>query len=137
MLKIRLARVGKKNQPQFRIVVTEHTRPAKSNFLEVLGFYLPKEKSKIQSLKLERIKYWLKRGAHLSDRVLILLKPYLTDDAVIAYQTKILEKKISHRKEILAKRKQELKKEETKKPEVKKQESVKEDEPKKSETSEK
>jgi len=77
MLTIRLARVGKKNQPQFRIVITDHTRPVKTNFIEVLGSYHPKAKNKIQSLKLERIKYWLKLGAHQSKAVSKLLKPYL------------------------------------------------------------
>lgn len=79
MLEIRLARVGKKNQPQYRIVVTNHTKPIKSNFIEVLGSYHPKKKNRIQSIKLERIKYWLNFGAHLSESTVFLLKPYLLD----------------------------------------------------------
>lgn len=39
MLKIRLSRVGKKDTPMFRVVLTEHRKSAKSGFIEVLGSY--------------------------------------------------------------------------------------------------
>jgi ribosomal protein S16 len=124
VLKIRLARVGKKNQQQFRFVVTNHVRPVKTNFIEILGAYHPKEKNKIQSLKLGRIKYWLKQGAHLSDRAIVILKPHLVNGSkIIADQTKKLEKKITHRKEVLAK--QNLKSIERKRGVVKKEEAKK------------
>ena len=41
MLKIRLARAGKRNSPFFRVVLTEHTAPSKSGYKEVLGFFNP------------------------------------------------------------------------------------------------
>lgn len=72
MLRIRLLRVGKKNQPIFRIVVTEKTNPPRGGrFLEILGFYNPISKEK--SLKQDRIKYWLSVGAQPSDTVHNLL----------------------------------------------------------------
>jgi len=66
MLIIRLQRVGRKNDPNFRLVVVESKRAAKSgNFLEILGSYDPRKK-KIE-LKNEAIKSWLLKGAQVSD----------------------------------------------------------------------
>ena len=65
MLKIRLQRVGKKNQPYFKVVVTESQKAAKSGgFLETVGSY-DARKSNIQ-LKEDRIKYWLSQGVQPS-----------------------------------------------------------------------
>ena len=65
MLVIRFQRVGRKNDPAFRLVVTEHTTKPQGKYLELLGSYHPKTKHTI--LKNERIQYWLSRGAKLSD----------------------------------------------------------------------
>jgi len=62
MLVIRFFRVGKKNQPAFKIVVTDKRRPTRAGrFVEEVGFYNPLTKEKV--LKQERIKYWLSVGA--------------------------------------------------------------------------
>ncbi len=72
MLAIRFIRVGKKNQPFFRMVVTEkQNAPKGGRFLEILGFFNPKTKE--TELKKERIEYWLSVGAQPSDRVHNLL----------------------------------------------------------------
>ena len=72
MLIIRLQRVGRTNDPSFRLVVVESKRAAKSGkFLEILGSYDARQK-KIQ-LKNERIKHWLLNGAQVSDTVHNLL----------------------------------------------------------------
>jgi len=73
MLKIRLARAGKKNSPFFRVVLTEHTAPSKSGFKEVLGFYNPISKEfKINSV--ENVKKYISHGTQLSPRVEKLFK---------------------------------------------------------------
>lgn len=66
MLKIRLQRVGRKNIPTFRVVLTDSKNSTKSGrFLEVLGSFDPRDdKSKI--IKAERVKYWISKGAQLS-----------------------------------------------------------------------
>lgn len=65
MLKIRLQRTGRTNNPSYRVVVTEHTNGPKSGRAkEVLGSYNPKSKERI--LKDDRIKYWLSVGAQAS-----------------------------------------------------------------------
>jgi len=66
MLIIRLQRVGRKNDPNFRMVVVEKKRAPKSGAsLETVGSYNPKTK-KVQ-LKNDRIKHWLMKGVQLSD----------------------------------------------------------------------
>lgn len=72
MLKIRLARGGRKNVPFYRIVATNSTSPRDSKFLEKLGTYNPlandADEKKI-TIDKERIEYWLSVGAKPSDRV--------------------------------------------------------------------
>jgi len=68
MLRIRLLRVGKKNSPSFRVVVTpRRTAPKTGRFLEILGSHNPLRHERV--LKGERIKYWLSQGAQPSARV--------------------------------------------------------------------
>lgn len=72
MIVIRFLRIGKKNQPFFRIVVTEKKNPPRGGrFLEIVGFFNPFSKEK--QLKADRIKYWISVGAQPSDRVHNLL----------------------------------------------------------------
>jgi small subunit ribosomal protein S16 len=75
-LKIRLARVGAKKRPQFRVVVADSRYPRDGRFIENLGTYnpmLPKDSKERVKLDLERVKHWLSKGAQPSDRVLRFL----------------------------------------------------------------
>lgn len=66
MLKIRLQRIGRKNDPSFRAVLTDSKNSTKSGrFLEILGTYNPKAGKQI--FENDRIKHWLSKGAKLSD----------------------------------------------------------------------
>ena len=68
MLKIRMQRSGRINQPSFRIVVTEHTSsPKAGKYVERVGFYNPQ--SKERTLLEDRIKYWMSVGAKPSGTV--------------------------------------------------------------------
>lgn len=72
MLVIRLTRKGRKNQPFFRVVVTDKRNSTKGGRpAEILGYVDPLTKRK--SLKKERILYWLKVGAKPSPTVHNLL----------------------------------------------------------------
>jgi len=72
MLAIRLFRGGKKNQPFFKIVVTDKRKPPRGGrFVEEVGFLNPLTKEK--GLKPERIKYWMSKGAKPSSTVYNLL----------------------------------------------------------------
>ena len=65
MLKIRLQRVGRKNIPVFRVVLTDSKNSTKSGrFLEVLGSYDPV--NDVKEIKTDRVKELIKNGAQLS-----------------------------------------------------------------------
>ena len=73
MLTIRLQRVGRTNDPNFRVVVVESKRgPRSGSFLEVLGSYNPRRERKVQ-LKEDRIRHWLSQGVQTSATVHNLL----------------------------------------------------------------
>lgn len=65
MLKIRLQRIGRTNDPSYRVVVTEHQRgPKAGKPVDTVGSYNPKTKQRV--LDGERIKHWLSVGAQAS-----------------------------------------------------------------------
>jgi small subunit ribosomal protein S16 len=74
VLAIRLARIGKKKRPFYRIVVLEKTRPRNGRFVEIVGTYDPLKKPADVKLNAERIKYWLGCGAQPSDTVRSFLR---------------------------------------------------------------
>ncbi len=74
MLAIRLARMGKKKKPFYRVVVTEKTRPRGGRFVEVVGTYDPMKKPAEVKLNAERIHYWIGCGAQPSDTVRSFLR---------------------------------------------------------------
>ena len=69
MLMIRLARVGARKQPHYRIVVIEKERARNGRALEVVGTYNPRTSPASIELKRDRIEYWQSKGAQLSGRV--------------------------------------------------------------------
>lgn len=71
MLKIKLARVGRRNDPKFRVIIQEDSRSPKSRALEILGWL--DRVNKKYSLNKERIKFWLEKGAQATDSVYNLL----------------------------------------------------------------
>lgn len=79
MLVIRFQRVGRKNDPAFRVVLTEKRSKPKSGEIEILGSYHPKTKE--TNLRSDRILYWISKGARLSPRVHNLLVTYKIIDA--------------------------------------------------------
>jgi len=68
-VKIRMKRVGAKNKPVFRIVVADGSCPRDGKFIEALGTYQPRKKGENFTLDLDRVKYWLSKGAQPSDTV--------------------------------------------------------------------
>ncbi len=71
MVVIRLARVGKKHDPAYRITVADSRRYVTGKFLEVLGTYIPTPMGKQQkvTLNVEKAQQWLTQGAQPSDTV--------------------------------------------------------------------
>lgn len=73
MLMIRLARVGARKQPHYRVVVIEKDRARNGRSVEVVGTYNPRTNPATVDLKRERIAFWTGNGAQLSERVSKLL----------------------------------------------------------------
>jgi small subunit ribosomal protein S16 len=74
VLMIRLARIGKKKHPFYRVIVTEKTRPRNGRFVEIVGTYDPAKKPATIQLNDDRVKYWLSKGAQPSDTVRSFLR---------------------------------------------------------------
>jgi small subunit ribosomal protein S16 len=75
-VKIRLARGGTKKRPYYRVVVADERAPRDGRFIEKVGTYnplLPGDSAERVKLDLERIQYWLSKGAKPTDRVLRFL----------------------------------------------------------------
>jgi small subunit ribosomal protein S16 len=74
VLMIRLARIGKKKHPFYRVVVTEKARPRNGRFVEIVGTYDPLKKPAAIELDRDRVDYWLAKGAQPSDTVRSFLR---------------------------------------------------------------
>lgn len=73
MVRIRLRRVGLKHQPTYRIVAAEKESPRDGRFLEILGFYNPRNNPSTIELKEDRLYDWMSKGAQPSESVEKLL----------------------------------------------------------------
>ena len=72
---IRLKPLGGKRKPFFRLVVTDSRKSRDGKSIEELGHYNPtKEGNEKANIKVDRVKYWLDKGAQLSDTVRDILK---------------------------------------------------------------
>jgi small subunit ribosomal protein S16 len=69
VLAIRLARIGKKKKPFYRVVVLDKRKPRNGRTVEIVGTYDPLKNPAEIKLDAERIKYWLGCGAQPSDTV--------------------------------------------------------------------
>jgi len=129
MLKIKLSRIGKKNKPMYRLIISEQAKDPYGNSLEILGSYNPH--SKELQVKQDRIKYWISQGAQMTPTInnLLVGQKIIEGDKVKASKAKKKKKET----EESAKPKEEAKKEiPTTEPEVKKEE-VKAEAPKEEE----
>jgi small subunit ribosomal protein S16 len=73
-VKIRLTRVGSRNDPVWRVVAADQRSPRDGRFIEVLGYYNPQTDPSTIDLNEERLRDWLGRGAQPSGTVKRLLK---------------------------------------------------------------
>ncbi|MEO3924577.1 30S ribosomal protein S16 [Micromonosporaceae bacterium B7E4] len=73
-VKIRLLRMGKIRNPQYRIVVADSRTKRDGRAIEFVGIYQPKEHPSVIEVKSERVQYWLSVGAQPSEAVQRLLE---------------------------------------------------------------
>src|SRR5476649_1461907 len=85
-LKIRLTRIGTTHQPHYRVVVAEARSRRDGDPVEVLGTYDPRTKAKQVNLKLDRVDYWLSKGAQPSDTLHSLIKRFRRAAAATAVE---------------------------------------------------
>jgi len=109
MLSIRLSRKGKKKQPLYRVIICEKHKDPWGDYLENLGTFNPKTKE--ISLNIDRIKYWLSKGAQPSDTIWNMLVEKGVVEGKKKKVSKISKKRLA-------------KKDDGKKDEVKKEEKV-------------
>ncbi len=96
-MKIRLARHWRKKRPFYRIVLTEHTKPAQCGYKDVLGSYDPLNHELVVDVDL--VKEWIGKGVQLSERVAKLIFAQTKDT--------LFEKFIEQRERNRTKRKEE------------------------------
>jgi small subunit ribosomal protein S16 len=73
-VKIRLARMGAKKRPFYRLVAADSESPRDGRFIEILGFYDPmKDPAQVQ-IHEDKVQKWIKRGVMISDSAKALLK---------------------------------------------------------------
>ena len=74
MVRIRLSRVGAKNQPSYRVVVADQRSPRDGRFLEIIGHYNPRTDPSTVMIREDRALHWLMKGASPSDAVARMLR---------------------------------------------------------------
>ena len=72
--RIRLARVGSKKNPIYRVVVADSRSPRDGRFIEIVGRYNPQTEPSTIDLDGDKIKDWISKGAQPSDSVKRLMK---------------------------------------------------------------
>lgn len=73
-VKLRLTRIGKTKQPQYRIVATDSRSPRDGRFIEILGHYNPRQEPSTLTVNNEKAVKWLMEGAQPTERVKKLLE---------------------------------------------------------------
>lgn len=73
-VKIKLKRMGKIRNPQYRIIVADSRTKRDGRAIEEIGLYHPKEEPSLISVDSERVQYWLSVGAQPTDPVRAILK---------------------------------------------------------------
>ncbi|MCS6956390.1 MAG: 30S ribosomal protein S16 [Patescibacteria group bacterium] len=71
---IRLYRIGKKDQPYYRIVVVNKRYKANGKYIEEIGKYHPLKEPALIELNQERFDYWVNCGAIISEGLAKVLK---------------------------------------------------------------
>ena len=73
-VKIKLKRLGKIRNPQYRVVIADSRTARNGRSIEEIGLYHPKEEPSLIQINSERAQYWLSVGAQPTEPVLVLLK---------------------------------------------------------------
>lgn len=136
MLKIKLSRFGKRNQPHFRIVINEARDKRDGSYVEMIGHYAPAQTPKLLELDIKKYDAWIAKGAQPTDTVASLYEVAKSGKGFPPKKKKPSKKQLAKKAELekeaeKPKAKQEKDVKEEKSPEPKKEEkAVKKDEEK-------
>jgi len=72
-VRIRLARMGSKKSPHYRLVAADSEAPRDGKFLEILGFYDPMKDPVAITLHKDKVSYWLEKGATVTESARAIL----------------------------------------------------------------
>ena len=92
MLKIKLARFGKRNQPHFRVVINEARDKRDGSYVEKIGHYAPTQTPKILEINKTRYDYWISQGAQPTDTVAALFEKSQSKNPFPAKKPKLSKK---------------------------------------------
>jgi small subunit ribosomal protein S16 len=73
--------MGAKKKPFYRVVVTEQRQARDGRFVEIVGHYNPGTNPPVVEMNLERVRYWMAKGAQPSETVSSLVKRVVTPPA--------------------------------------------------------
>ncbi len=73
-VRIRLARMGAKKKPFYRLVAADSEAPRDGKFLETLGYYDPMKDPEEIKIHEDKVRYWLENGALVSESAKAILK---------------------------------------------------------------
>lgn len=127
MLKIKLIRFGKRNQPHYRMVVQEARTKRDGKYTAKLGHYAPTQDPKILEINLEEYKKWIAKGAQPTDTVAGLVKRFESGNPFPPKKKKPSKKqlaKANKAKETQAEKTEEPTKAETPEPDTQKEEKA-------------
>lgn len=87
MLAIKLMRTGAKKRPSYRVVVKEKQSKRDGAYLENVGTYDPTRQPAEIKLKMDRVRYWIEKGAQPTDTVSQLIKASAKADSAAQVAT--------------------------------------------------
>ena len=73
-VRIRLARLGAKKKPFYRLVAADSEAPRNGKFLAILGYYDPMKDPEEIKIHEDKVRYWLEKGALVSETAKSILK---------------------------------------------------------------
>lgn len=83
-LKIKLSRIGRTNDPKYRIIVAEAKSKRNTRYVDKIGFYDPIPKEYVLQLDQKKLHYWISKGAQLTEGTSKLLKKYAKTSRISA-----------------------------------------------------
>ncbi len=75
-LRIKLSRIGRTNDPKYRIIVAEAKSKRNTKYVDKIGFYDPIPSPHTLTVDQEKLNYWISKGAQLTEGTHKLLKKY-------------------------------------------------------------